>query len=31
LHERDHDEPSGLLGPLGGWLRRTFTSEGAAR
>ena len=31
LHERDHEVSSGLLGPLGGWLRRTFTSEGAAR
>jgi hypothetical protein len=31
LHERDHEESSGLLGPLGGWIRRTFNGEGAAR
>jgi hypothetical protein len=29
LRERDHDEPNGLLGPLGGWLRRTINGEGA--
>jgi hypothetical protein len=31
LHERDHEESSGLLGPLSGWIRRTFNGEGAAR
>lgn len=27
LRERDHEETQGLLGPLGGWLRRAWHGE----
>jgi hypothetical protein len=29
LRERDHEETQGLLGPLGGWLRRAWLGENA--
>lgn len=28
IRERDHEDANGVLGPLGGWLRRTLTGEG---
>ena len=30
LRERDHEETQGLLGPLGGWLRRAWHGENAS-
>jgi hypothetical protein len=29
LRERDHEDSNGLLGPLGGWLRRALHGESA--
>ena len=29
LRERDHEDSPGLLGPLGGWLRRALHGESA--
>jgi hypothetical protein len=31
LREREHEDDTGLLGPLGGWLRRALQGESAAR
>lgn len=31
LREREHVEDNGLLGPLGGWLRRALQGESATR